>query len=878
MTQNIFPESSIFQEHVHAALKVWNQSDGLEEEFLAYLLLVREHRTKVNDSNASHSLRQVTNDILLGSLNELAQDSEEGASILQQRFVQGDIGHQVARDHNISRHQMNRRQHKALMTLAEILWQKEMNLRQIRCEELELELPPATYTRLFGVDGLCEELVSQLIASETHLVILCGIGGIGKTALAHHVTRRAIQHFTFTRILWFQIGRFGIGGSTLPNLTLENLVAALAEKLLLSDVPPTERLKHVRRQLKAEPYLVVIDNLEAETDTTYILAHIAELAEPSKFLLTTRTKPPAEMNALTVAIGEIAAEESIALLNHYVAKSGVSNSRTASDLDLLSIHNVVGGNPLALRLVAGLVSRRLPVEHILENLDYSQLGTGDTLYQRIFWKTWHTLNHSAQILLIAMPLVAEIGTTLEHIRAMSALSDKHLWAALTELMARSLIEVRGAASQPRYAIHRLTENFLRVEVIYDSGKKNDDDLKNFEQCVAANLAYWQTALNQTNSLGLGHLDVERSNIIYAIQFGFEGNRTREAAIELARKAFKFVEHRGHWHEWIPLLQWMTANWSHEDLASKCILLNQLGHLLQLDRQRSEAIEVHRKSEATALQLKDTLTLAHAQFHLSADYYHARQFDKCIAVGQEALKGFLETDDEKKNTKHVAGVLNQLGLGEWAQGNIDSAKGYLLEAAALWRQLDQPTELARSLHNLGLISAEADESEGLDYLLEAISLLDKSDLDIDKVRVALPLGTLYFNQGDYEQAHRIFIQAQELLQSRPGFVYLNALVHNNIGNVLLKKGLLKKAEKSLRKSISLWDVGNEDVPHANTLGTLAQVLEEKKQIEEALQYYDEALQLLEPYHNDARADKLRRETTDLRARLSDSLRQSTIISG
>jgi hypothetical protein len=37
--------------------------------------------------------------------------------------------------------------------------------------------------------------------------------------------------------------------------------------------------------------------------------------------------------------------------------------------------------------------------------------------------------------------------------------------ALTELVKRSLVDVRGTLVEPRYAIHRLTETFLLTEVI-----------------------------------------------------------------------------------------------------------------------------------------------------------------------------------------------------------------------------------------------------------------------------------------------------------------------------------------------------------------------------------------------------------------------------
>ena len=68
-------------------------------------------------------------------------------------------------------------------------------------------------------------------------------------------------------------------------------------------------------------------------------------------------------------------------------------------------------------------------------------------------------------MLQAMPLVADTGALPEQMQSVSGLPEAEFWPAVHELFARSLLEVRGSVHERRYSIHRLTETFLRTEII-----------------------------------------------------------------------------------------------------------------------------------------------------------------------------------------------------------------------------------------------------------------------------------------------------------------------------------------------------------------------------------------------------------------------------
>ena len=227
----------------------------------------------------------------------------------------------------------------------------------------------------------------------------------------------------------------------------------------------SERLDKVRRKLRTKAYFVIVDNLESEAVTAIFLERLRELAEPTKFLITTRSRPTLTTLAYFVSVDELHEEDSIALLLHQAASLGLNDLAESEASVFESIYALTGGNPLALKLVVSL-STALPLAQILSGLAASQPGPIENLYRHIYWEAWRAMADISQRLLQAMPLVSETGATPEQMKAISELQENQFWLAVTELVSLSLLEVRGTVHERRYGIHRLTETFLRTEIIH----------------------------------------------------------------------------------------------------------------------------------------------------------------------------------------------------------------------------------------------------------------------------------------------------------------------------------------------------------------------------------------------------------------------------
>lgn len=459
-----------FQVAVHNALTSWGELLSSEEELLGFLLLVRERRAALGFNQSPLELRRATNDVLQDAIEELAQQEETEATVLRYRFCEGQITRLVANRVHASPDQVNRWQRSAIENLTQILFSREMTLREERRLKLEDALPAPPYSRLFGLQSLQAEVTDQLLRADgAWVVAIVGIGGIGKSSLADAATRDTIDSLVFDKYVWSRVSARKISGTAIdPEQSFERLLNNLAQQLW-PDTPMTssaEIRQRLRQQLKARPHLIVIDNVESENMTMLVLERVREFAEPSKFLITSRARPTViSTPAYFISVEELPLADAAGLLRFHADAIGLDELAHATDKIIESIYELTGGNPLALKLVTSLASV-LPLPKVLGDLDKSRPGPIEDLYRYIYWESWRTLGENAQALLQAMPLVAESGALPEQMTMISGLGELNFWPAVTELITRSMLEVRGTVHERRYGIHRLTETFLRTEIIH----------------------------------------------------------------------------------------------------------------------------------------------------------------------------------------------------------------------------------------------------------------------------------------------------------------------------------------------------------------------------------------------------------------------------
>lgn len=340
--------------------------------------------------------------------------------------------------------------------------------------------PPATYNRLeplpphrlFGIESIKLKLLDALRQKDDYWVLaIDGIGGIGKTSLANVLVRELLLTQRFYDIVWLSakqeefVPYRGPRLTNYPALEVTTFVDRVLEQLdptLPLARSPDEKSTILTHWLKSFPYLVIIDNLETVLDYHALLPTLRRLAQPTKFLLTSR-KPVAE-DIYSQTLSELSHAATIEFLRYMGEHQSLPALQQASENQLNAIHRVVGGNPLALKLIVGRLRTGLySLTKILENLKQAQGRTIDQLYTFIYWQAWQDLDEKTRKLFVLMPQVPQ--ATAEDLARKSKLSEEELGQAIQQLVMCSLVEVRGDLDQPYYYLHSLTESFLLKKVI-----------------------------------------------------------------------------------------------------------------------------------------------------------------------------------------------------------------------------------------------------------------------------------------------------------------------------------------------------------------------------------------------------------------------------
>lgn len=450
---------------VHAALKRWGHSEPDAGPWHG-LMVVRQAMGR------APTLAGARDQVLTGAVDQLAADDSQQARLLRLRFQQRLTAEEAAQRLHMAASSVFRQQREAIERLAVIIDQHERKERTARRATLEQRLHDRSYSTLIGVDDQLAQLAARLAAPGAPFVLSVeGLGGIGKTALADALARRLLDELVSLDLAWVTARQrsLNLGGAIRQErdtgVDVAEIISLLLRQLWQDEPAPIalsteQKLRLLHRRLKQAAHLIVIDNLETVADLENLTPIVRQLADPSKFLLTSRQSLYGEAGIYHHLLRDLSREHALQLMRQEANERNVVHLVGAGDGDLQPIYDTVGGNPLALRLVVGLVQIH-PLQHVLEGLKQARGLPMVNLYTYIYRRAWDELAPVERQVFLAMLLVAqEHGGDLEQIAATSGLPEELVSQALGHLVTRNLVNAGGGLNERRYSIHSLTRTFL----------------------------------------------------------------------------------------------------------------------------------------------------------------------------------------------------------------------------------------------------------------------------------------------------------------------------------------------------------------------------------------------------------------------------------
>ncbi|XP_019189107.1 PREDICTED: putative late blight resistance protein homolog R1A-4 [Ipomoea nil] len=245
-------------------------------------------------------------------------------------------------------------------------------------------------SRMVGCDKLFEKILDQLLTQQTtkgrQVVSIVGMGGIGKTTLAHQVYEHPSITSHFYKRAWVTVSQ---------EYNVEQML-----QCLLSCVTATSRVggqdqlaECLRKHLKEQRYLIVMDDIWSTTPWDSVQRCFPDDNNGSRILLTSRLKE----------VGEYASSGNSPLNMPFLDPDESWNlyCKVFGKTEFVLVFEQIGreivkkceGLPLAIIVVASLLSKIKEEEEEWKNVAKSVIGDSNDACSRILYLSYHQLPH-----------------------------------------------------------------------------------------------------------------------------------------------------------------------------------------------------------------------------------------------------------------------------------------------------------------------------------------------------------------------------------------------------------------------------------------------------------------------------------------------------
>jgi tetratricopeptide (TPR) repeat protein len=548
-------------------------------------------------------------------------------------------------------------------------------------------------------------------------VLVDGIGGIGKTALAveaayHCQDQGLFDAFIFISAKQNILAPGGIREATPAARTLDEFFDETARVLGqtgISQLAGNDKRRALLDALRSERALLIYDNLETLTKEAQeaLVDFLRELPPSCKAIITSRRR--GGEGGVWLRLEKLDWKAARAIIQSEMARDPqlAKKLRRVGEARWSELYDETRGSPLALMHTLGLMRLRvaLAFDGALEMLRGNR--TPD-LERFIFHEARQELTVNDQAALRALSFFAP-SATFDAWMDVAEMSRNALETTIDRLSALSLVDL--LADEERYALHPLTRNFVHDELLADAQIAREMGFRFGKYWVAYAVRYGDT------SSGSGYktydrLQTEWANLDAAATWlwqtaAVQANRVGDesAAVmlnDLAQAFYQFLWYVGRWDEQVRLCtrvyeamralnNWRMAGLRAYDTA--WIYHNR-------DDTHAAACWADRCSEAWARGgSKFEQAIGMRMRGLVAR--HRKEYGAAERLLQDAL-GILR---DLHQDMDIQTVLHDLGALERGRKQYDSAERYYREALELARKIDNREGVASCSGSLGRLALD-----------------------------------------------------------------------------------------------------------------------------------------------------------------------------
>ena len=740
--------------------------------------------------------------------------------------------------------------------------------------------PPEVTYGFVGRDLDILEIERRLL--QRNILLLQGMGGVGKTTLLHHVAA------------WWQttgfVGRVCNFGYDERAWTRQQIMSEIAKQLMpeaeyitaFQPLSPQAQQELLADRLRADRHLLVLDNLESITGSHLAIKNtlsdderqrlhsfLSDLSGGRSLVLLGSRGPETWLASGTFEdnlyeVPGLDPEAASTLADRILERHHATQYR--QDDDLRHLLDLLDGYPLPMEVVLANLAHQTPAEVLAalqkgdEAFDLSSESKTESILRCIDYSHSNLSPDAQQLLVCLAPFTGVVRQgALENYTA--CLRQR---PALAHLPFERWSEVvQDAADWGLLSPHADVPGVLRLQPILPyflrSRLTAEPELKRsietaFRQLYdsfGAEIAHLVAFRNaQTRQAGQAFARLEYENLVQAVNLALAAQEPIDAPYQALSVYWSAAqEHERALVQSASFLEKLRA-YPAEKLHTKRTGFGLLGLLITMGDRRS-ILRQYAAAEACYLEAARVITEItdvdeEQRARWNAIAYHnlgnvaqaQREWVQAEAYYQQALEIFIEFDDRDRQ----AGTYQNLGMMAQAQREWVQAEAHNQQALEILIELDDRYSQAGTYHNLGSVALEQRawvQAEA--YYQQALEIYKEFD---DRHLQ----GATYHQLGRVAQEQRAWVQAEAYYQQAlEVFIGLDdrhsqALTYHNLGRVAQEQWAWGQAEAYCQQALEIYKEFDDRHPQGATYHNLGRVAQEQRAWGQAEAYYQQALEI------------------------------------